>query len=849
MSPIDENEDTFDEFQTWTRDADLTEGTHIDRYQILGLIGKGGMGAVYKAYDPELDRSIAIKILTALPQEGETASRPQARLMREAQALAKLNHPNVVAVHDVGTYVQGVYIAMEYVKGKTLREWLIETKPARKEIIEVFLNAGQGLQAAHSEGIVHRDFKPENVLVGDKGQVKVLDFGLARALGLEDISSAHPKPEPILEPTSGESLLSAPLTREGARIGTTVYMAPEHFLGQELDEKTDQFSFCVSLFEALYGQRPIPGKTAHELQENLTTGAIEIPVGAEVPNWIEEIILKGLSVSKEDRHAAISDLLHALQNDPELIRSENRKRQRLVLAFFLSAILFMGAGYLLFSHSDELCSGADRKLAGIWNPDKKEQIRLAFTSTGVSFADDSFVRMEKRLLDYLQKWKKEFTQTCEATRLRGEQSERFMDLKMNCLNRLLRHAGALISVFSEADKTVVAKSVQAVSSLSGHTSCSDTDALLATIPPPKDKQTKDKIDDIRERLVAAEAFYKTGKYREGLNLVQKLHSEADAVDYRPLQAEVSYWFGVLLNNTGEYKKAEKYLYDAARSAGISRDGLLVVKAMSALVWVVGHKQARHIEGLSLGRATEIFLGVTGGGELVLAMLFNNVGAVFEGTAKYDQALDYYRKSLAIRKKELGLRDPVVAASLNNMGNVHQKQGNFDKALEYHHKALLTRKEALGPEHPDVAMSYNNLGVVLEVQGKFGKALQYYQQSLTIWEQALGSKHPNVAYALHNIASMYAEQNQLSKALTTYRRAATVFSNQMGSDHPELVYELSGIGEILLNKEDHWRLLLLWSVQSKTARTTSVLLAPMEMGFSISRKPWSQPPEIKIGPSS
>ena len=157
MNVRDETADTLGDGQISTHVAGLKEGTRIHRYQILGLVGKGGMGAVYRAYDPELDRSIAIKILAVQPLEGETASRPQARLMREAQALAKLSHPNVVAVHDIGAFEEGVYIAMEYVKGKTLREWIKE-KPTHKEILKVMSDAGRGLMAAHLEGIVQHIF-------------------------------------------------------------------------------------------------------------------------------------------------------------------------------------------------------------------------------------------------------------------------------------------------------------------------------------------------------------------------------------------------------------------------------------------------------------------------------------------------------------------------------------------------------------------------------------------------------------------------------------------------------------------------------------------------------------------
>ena len=406
MSTQDENEDTLDDCPTWNKDADLKEGTRIHRYQILELIGKGGMGAVYKAYDPELDRSIAIKILTVRPHEGETASRPHARLMREAQALAKLSHPNVVAVHDVGTYEKGVYIAMEYVKGKTLREWLKEEKPHQKDIIQVLSKAGKGLQAAHSEGIVHRDFKPDNVLIGDKGQVKVLDFGLARAAGADDTAVSHEKPKSLRESSFSEKLLSTPLTRVDALVGTTVYMGPEHFRFQALDEKTDQFSFCVTLFEALYGKRPFSGNTLEELEKNVTSGSIELPKKVDVPKWIEEIILKGLSVKKEDRFQSMMELLEALENDPEIAKTLRRRKQLLVLAFVLGAALFMGIGYVFFSRSGELCTGADKKISSIWNEEQKAMIGQAFAKTGLSYANDTFVRVAKRFGDYLGKLEK-----------------------------------------------------------------------------------------------------------------------------------------------------------------------------------------------------------------------------------------------------------------------------------------------------------------------------------------------------------------------------------------------------------------------------------------------------------
>ena len=773
MSVQDDTEDTLGDVQTLRKVADLKEGTRIHRYQILGLIGKGGMGAVYRAYDPELDRSIAIKILTVLPKEGETASRPQTRLMREAQALAKLSHPNVVAVHDVGTFEQGVYIAMEYVKGKTLREWIKEDKPTQKEIVRATLDAGRGLQAAHVEGIVHRDFKPDNVIVGDRGQVKVLDFGLARSAGAEEATAPHEITTSLHESSSGENLLSTPLTRVGAMVGTIVYMAPEHFQFRELDDKTDQFSFCVTLFEALYGKRPFTGKTTEELGQHIASGRIEIPPEASVPKWIEELLLKGLSVSKSDRYDSMAQLLNILEDDPEIAKTLRRKKQILVLAFILGAALSLGVGYVLFSRTSELCTGANRKLADVWNERQKLKLRQVFVKTGLSYADDSVVRVTKRLDDYLERWKHEYTETCESTRIRKEQSEEIMDLKMGCLHKHLRNANALVKVFDKADKRVVEKSVLAVSSLARISDCTDLDALRSRIQLPKDDKTKTKVATIREELAQVEALCRTGKYREGLVLAKKLEKLAAAIDYRPVQAEVLYSLGELFYRTGDYKAAETTLYDAGRAAGESRDNMLAAKAMALLVPVIGYRQARYDAGLSIAHDAEIVLGLGGGNESIKANLFNNLGILFYGKRDYDRALESYREALGIWKKSLGPEHPDVARVLNNIGVVFMNQGEHDMALKYLRKTYRIEEKELGPDHPKVAQALSNIGIVLHRQGKYAGALENQSKSLAIREKAFGSNHPNLVWTLTAIGCALVDQGKPNQAFVPLERVVAI----------------------------------------------------------------------------
>jgi serine/threonine protein kinase len=233
----------------------LGRGSTLGRYLILDFLGVGGMGVVYSAYDPGLDRKVAIKLLrpTTNAHGGTTAGR--SRLLREAQALARLSHPNVIAVHDVGTFEDQVFVAMEYAEGQTLSAWLREEPRSVREIVAAFLEAGRGLAAAHAAGLVHRDFKPANVLFGN-GRARVLDFGLActdvsresgeRVVALEDLPPALPLPPPLTGDSTQDPSLNAlgtPLTMTGTLMGTPAYMAPEQMAGRPVDARTDQFSF------------------------------------------------------------------------------------------------------------------------------------------------------------------------------------------------------------------------------------------------------------------------------------------------------------------------------------------------------------------------------------------------------------------------------------------------------------------------------------------------------------------------------------------------------------------------------------------------------------------------------
>ncbi|MCA9718077.1 MAG: serine/threonine protein kinase [Myxococcales bacterium] len=305
------------------RARELPLDTHIGRMKILRTLGAGGMGVVYAAYDPELDREVAVKLI-----RGANNDAARTRLQREAQALAKLAHPNVVAVHDVGTHNGQVWVAMEFVVGRTLGEWLTQERPRWRQVLSVIKQAARGLAAAHAEGLLHRDVKPDNIMVGDDWRVRVMDFGLARAEGARVHHHDDPK--------DGTSVLSVELTAVGAIMGTPAYMAPEQFLGLRADERTDEFSLAVTLWEALYGQRPFAGDTFQALSVAVTSGTREpAPANSKVPGWLRRVLERALDVDRNKRFESVRVMLEAIE------QREQRGRVRVVVAGLSSGLLVM----------------------------------------------------------------------------------------------------------------------------------------------------------------------------------------------------------------------------------------------------------------------------------------------------------------------------------------------------------------------------------------------------------------------------------------------------------------------------------------------------------------------------
>ncbi|MFP2909932.1 serine/threonine-protein kinase, partial [Pyxidicoccus sp. 3LFB2] len=345
--------------------------TRVGRYVLLSRLGRGGMGEVFEAFDPELRRTVAIKVLHERQLPGESRDTRALRLMREAQAMARLSHPHVLTVHDVGTHEGRVFLAMAKVDGGNMRQWLKKARRPLRQVLPICVAMGRGLAAAHAAGLVHRDFKPDNVLLGTEGGVFVTDFGIARD---SDASEDATLPVPEALP-SGEE---APLTATGAMVGTPAYMAPEQYAGRPADARSDQFSYCVSVYEALTGQRPFEEGTLRRMAVTLLDTArakdgalvaerpeLAPPPHPHVPGWVYRLLVRGLSVSPEARFASMDALLEALGSDPSTARRKWLGRGAAVLG---GVALAAGVAVTVEKPQAKPCTGAPQVFARVWGP-------------------------------------------------------------------------------------------------------------------------------------------------------------------------------------------------------------------------------------------------------------------------------------------------------------------------------------------------------------------------------------------------------------------------------------------------------------------------------------------------
>ena len=768
-----------------TPDSVVAPGGLLERYAVIEEVGRGGMGVVLRAYDPKLQREVALKVVRAESSETE------ARLNREARAMAALNHPNVVAIYDVTVHetpgpckpqIQ-VVLAMEFVAGCTLRRWRELEERSTEEILDTLVQAGRGLAAAHREGLLHRDFKPDNVLVGDDGRVRVSDFGLARVDGDRNTQSA------IMRATGEwDDIGEDDLTRVGTILGTPKYMAPEQHRAQTLDAAADQYAFCVTLWEALLDAPPFKGRTLDALLQEKLSGPPAFPRGvAAVPSRVVEALRRGLSPDPRERFATTDDLLAVLAPPPATIW-----RARGLMLAAAGGVVGLAATWIAMRADDTLCSGAEDQLAGVWDSARRDALESAFVEGDIGFAADVWQRIGPQLDAWGSEWIAMHEDSCEATRLRGEQSEAVMDLRIACLHRARQQLHAVVDVLAEPTPTTVENAHEVVDGLPALQRCADVEALQADVPPP-DSHEAEAVAAIRTDLADATARRRAGEYAPAFEAVRRADTASTEIDYRPVRTEVLVELGTILSAMDRYDEAEAALREAQQLGAQWRQWDAVRVATNRLILVLGYEKAAYTEALTL---RELALGLSSESPEAEAFARNNIGLVLVRLGRFEEAEAEHLAALELRRTALGPDHPDVASSRNNLANVLIEQGRYAEAEAEYRASFELRKAALGPDHPEVAISRNNLGLLLQELGKYEEAEAEHRAAMAMRIGAFGPQHPDVAASRNNLGMVLQLQNRFDEAEAEYRGALALWERTLGSEHPNIARSRMNLASVL-----------------------------------------------------
>jgi tRNA A-37 threonylcarbamoyl transferase component Bud32/tetratricopeptide (TPR) repeat protein len=745
----------------------LARGAIVGRYVVVDVLGAGAMGVVYAAYDPELMRQVALKVLRTR-EDLESAS---ARLRREAQALAKLSHRNVVAVYDVGQDAGRVYLAMELVRGSNLRGWLAARPRPWSEALPVMLAAGHGLAAAHAHGLVHRDFKPENVIIAARGdneeqaRVCVTDFGLARG-----------SPSGAAARSSGA--LAMTLTVEGDTVGTPAYMAPEQHKGGIADARSDQYAFCVALYEALYGERPFGGDHAEALSEAKHKGPIRPaersrigdPSGHTwpVPAWLRAIVRRGLAVDPADRFPSMDALLAALSRESTI------RRRRTFAA--VGVVLGLGAiAFLVALDREGPCAEAGTLPAG-WDDDTRAAIASSFAQSGKAYATPLASWVIASLDDAANGWSTVHRQLCEATWSRGEQSPELLDVRMACMRRTWNELAAAATVLADADGVVVEHAPELVGDLARADACAELQGV---------RTDSAASEPLERELADTRALRLAGRERVATDRTDDLLVRARELGEPRVLGQTLLLRAQLADELGDSTSARRLLAEALASAKPARDTRLEAQIWTVLAQVVGYTDHDYDEGRFYGELALAAIDALGRDDVLRSWADTSLGAIAFVAGDDQTARRHWESALALRRAVLGEDHYLTASSLNNLGGVLYGLREYDEAAELLGDAMARREQMFGAEHPSVAESAINLGLVRVAQHRSDDAIAVIERALAIQSEALGPDHPNVGRAHDALCGALEQAGRHAEAIDHALEAEAIYRASYGPTHPAL----------------------------------------------------------------
>jgi tetratricopeptide (TPR) repeat protein len=767
-------------------------GARLGRYELVGLLGKGGMGEVYAAHDPQLDRFVAVKVLLA-EIRSEAAS---ARLVREAQSLARLSHPNVVAVYDAGEDGGHVYLAMQLVEGQTLLTYLREKQPGWAETVALFVEAGKGLAAAHAAGMIHRDFKPSNVLVDRAGKVAVTDFGVARAAaGGQAEGPAPDLSNPALASISSRSRSSRPsydanLTRVGELVGTPIYMSPEQFTGQATTIATDQFAFCIALWEALFDRHPYFDGSAEATvlayASAVQEGALILPKKTVVPRRVLNALVRGLDRDPAKRWPTMDALLAELAPPPAV------KRWPLAVA---GAVIVLGGGGVaaflgLRDDTPPLCPVRPaERLAVVWGPAQADALTKGFMATGRPYAEKVATDVRASLDSYGAQWIQAATAACSAEKAEREVRDQARR-RLACLGRA--HA-ALSGTVGQYTGAVVPTAVDAafttVDKLPPIADCVGDRTPLA--PPAIEAR----LAAIQPRLEQLAVLSRTGQYKRASEALVELQRDTVDLPWEPFQARLAFLVAEHESRALSRPPDPVALAAIARRLAKAGDRRTELEAWNDLMHYV-KEPAQLDEAVTAASAAASALG--GGRQAMLVGINHGRGLV--RLRRYPEAVALCKDAMTAANAagwvvgEMQASDCLVEANVP-LG----RYGDLEAIVE---RNLALKTQLISPDHPAVADLLLVRAEILENQGKLSEAEATIMRALEIRKRAYGEKDLRVGAALREVAGVIAAAKDYDRAIETAEQALVIIGEAQPPDDAELLEVHRDLGMLAMEKDDH-----------------------------------------------
>lgn len=809
-------------------------GERIGRYLLISQVGRGAVGVVFAAYDPELDRRVAIKLLRP-GGEGSSASSPQQRLIREARAMARLTHPNVVAIHDVGEHEGQVFIAMEFVRGRTLTEWMTEAHSWR-EAVDLLLGPASGLAAAHEQGLVHRDFKPDNVMIGDDGRARVLDLGLVRTVRTTDARPALRARSFDDEYFPQDDVLGVDITRTGALVGTPRYMAPEQFGGGDVDARTDQFAYCLTLFEAIYGQRPFSGDSLGMLARKVIEGNIDWPRSDHVPRFIRQALQRGLATAPEERFATMHELIAALLNDP----AQNRRRVIAGVGVVALGVAGFGGWQLHEANEQATCRRHADAIDEVWNDDSRAELREQLTKIEGQSAPAVTDRIVSETDRFATAWSEARRQACRSEQGDGPVPQSLADRAAACLLEQRDDLSALHEAVTEIGARGGA-SVATLGTPPDPDDCLDTKRLADRVPPPADPNARVALAEVRRRLTVADRVFDLGLWKRAEAIVAEVREEPVLEHSPALKARAAILLAMSRRQQSDFEGAERELMLAMDFAIRASDDEQTVRAALNLAsllgaldkvdagerWLqladsIGARGRTPDASLLFAQQVRTRLYFASGdfeasltaAEATIASLerlrgpgYWSVGIAQLERARalvrlgrLDEAVEALEHALGQVEPQLGSRSLSVARLRTELGNAELFRGRYQAASAAYGEAKRIHEAVLGADSLQALTDVASLANIALLRGRNEEAITWFRTALAGYEKAVGP-HTTTANIHHSLGGALHATGQLGEARRELETAIEMLEGLGGNHQVDIATTVLGLAEVTYDEGD------------------------------------------------